>query len=130
MQRILVMGSSGSGKSTFALRLSAITGMPIVSLDALFWKPGWVPSENAEFERRVTEAVQMPRWIMDGGFISNGAGELRRLAEHAALLADRDREVVAAGREPLIAERRAPRRSAAAGPDADRTACAAGADLQ
>jgi adenylate kinase family enzyme len=33
MQRILVMGSSGSGKSTFAQRLSAITGIPMVSLD-------------------------------------------------------------------------------------------------
>ena len=35
MQRILVMGSSGSGKSTFAQRLSDITGIPTVSLDAL-----------------------------------------------------------------------------------------------
>ena len=36
------MGSSGSGKSTFAQRLSAITGIPTVSLDALYWKPGWI----------------------------------------------------------------------------------------
>ncbi len=42
MQRILVMGSSGSGKSTFARRLSEITNIPAVSLDALFWKPGWI----------------------------------------------------------------------------------------
>ena len=78
MQRILVMGSSGSGKSTFALRLSAITGIPLVSLDALFWKPGWMPSDASEFEQRVTEAAHQPRWIMDGNFISSGAGNLRR----------------------------------------------------
>lgn len=80
MQRILVMGSSGSGKSTFAQRLSATTGIPFVSLDAIYWKPGWVASDNAEFHQRVTEVALRPRWIMDGNYISNGAGELRRQA--------------------------------------------------
>jgi adenylate kinase family enzyme len=78
MERILVMGSSGSGKSTFAQRLSAITGIPIVSLDALFWKPGWMPSDRVEFEQRVTEAVALPRWIIDGNYASGGGGEVRR----------------------------------------------------
>jgi adenylate kinase family enzyme len=77
MQRILVMGSSGSGKSTFARRLSAMTGIPIVSLDALFWKPGWVESDRAEFQERLTEAARQPRWIMDGNFTSHLV-ELRR----------------------------------------------------
>ena len=78
MQRILVMGSSGSGKSTFARRLSDITGIPVVSLDALFWKPGWMPSDAAEFGQRVAEVTRQPRWIMDGDYTSYGAGELRR----------------------------------------------------
>src|SRR6187399_1842826 len=78
MQRILVMGSSGSGKSTFAQRLSAITGIPMVSLDALFWKPGWIESDAAEFRTRVTEATRQPRWIMDGDYISHDAGHVRR----------------------------------------------------
>lgn len=78
MQRVLVMGSSGSGKSTFARALSDITGIPTVSIDALFWKPGWVESEREEFQRRMIEAVQQPRWIMDGNFTTHGAGELRR----------------------------------------------------
>src|SRR5712671_211419 len=78
MQRILVMGSSGSGKSTFARRLSEITGIPMVSLDALYWKPGWVPSDAAEFEQRVTEAAGHSRWIFDGNYTSHGAGDLRR----------------------------------------------------
>jgi adenylate kinase family enzyme len=78
MERILVMGSSGSGKSTFARRLSAITGIPMVSLDALYWKPGWMPMDAAEFETRVTEAARLPRWIMDGNYTSQGAGDFRR----------------------------------------------------
>jgi adenylate kinase family enzyme len=79
MQRILVMGSSGSGKSTFARRLSAITGIPMVSIDALFWKPGWVESERTEFRARLAEATRQPRWIMDGNYTS-AEGEARREA--------------------------------------------------
>jgi adenylate kinase family enzyme len=78
MQRVLVMGSSGSGKSTFARRLSEIAGIPFVSLDALYWKPGWVAPDNAEFEQRVSEIARQPRWVMDGNYTRYGAGELRR----------------------------------------------------
>jgi adenylate kinase family enzyme len=78
MQRVLVMGSSGSGKSTFARRLSEIAGLPFVSLDAMYWKPGWVASDNAEFGQRVAEVARRPQWVMDGNFTSSGAGELRR----------------------------------------------------
>jgi len=77
MQRILVMGSSGSGKSTFARRLSAITGIPMVSIDALYWQPGWVEPDKAAFDEKLTEAVRQPRWIMDGNYIW-AARELRR----------------------------------------------------
>jgi adenylate kinase family enzyme len=77
MQRILVMGSSGSGKSTFSRRLSAITGIPMVSIDALFWKPGWVESDRAEFRERLAEVTRQPRWIMDGNYAS-ADGEVRR----------------------------------------------------
>jgi adenylate kinase family enzyme len=78
MQRVLVMGSSGSGKSTFARRLSEIAGLPFVSLDALFWKPGWVASDNAEFDARVAEIARQPKWVKDGNYTRHGAGELRR----------------------------------------------------
>ena len=78
MQRVLVMGSSGSGKSTFARRLSEITGIPLVSLDALYWKPGWVASDNAEFGQRVAEVALQSQWVMDGNYTRHGAGELRR----------------------------------------------------
>jgi len=88
MQRVLVMGSSGSGKSTFARRLSEMTGIPFVSLDALYWKPGWVASDNAEFGQRVAEIARQPRWVMDGNFTSHGAGELRRQASDTVIWFD------------------------------------------
>lgn len=97
MQRILVMGSSGSGKSTFAQRLSEITGIPVVSLDALFWKPGWMPSEAAEFEAHATQAANHPRWIMDGNYTASGAGELRRRVADAVFWFDLPRRTCIAG---------------------------------
>jgi len=71
------MGSCGAGKSTFARRLSAITNIPLVSIDALFWKPGWVEPDRGEFGQRLAEAARQPRWIMDGNYTSYVA-ELRR----------------------------------------------------
>ena len=91
------MGSSGSGKSTFAQALSEITGIPMVSLDALYWKPGWVPSDNAEFDVRVTAAAQQPRWIIDGNYTASGAGELRRSTADAVFWFDLPRRTCMTG---------------------------------
>ena len=77
MQRVLVMGSSGSGKSTFARRLSAITGIPTISIDALFWRPGCVEPDRTAFRERLAGAARQPRWIMDGNYTSHLV-ELRR----------------------------------------------------
>jgi adenylate kinase family enzyme len=96
MQRILVMGSSGSGKSTFARRLSLATGIPVVSLDAMFWKPGWKPSDDAAFGERVAETAHRQRWIMDGDYISY-AGELRRQLADAVIWFDLPRATCTIG---------------------------------
>ena len=90
------MGSPGSGKSTFAGRLSAITGLPVVSLDALYWKPGWNPSDAAEFETRVTEAAHLPRWIIDGDYTWWG-GEFRRSMADAVVWFDLPRRTCMIG---------------------------------
>ena len=42
MRRVLVIGNSGSGKSTFARALGDRTGLPVTHIDQLFWLPGWV----------------------------------------------------------------------------------------
>ena len=97
MDRILVMGSPGSGKSTFARRLSDITGIPVVSLDALFWKPGWVESDRDEFRERVTDATRQPRWIMDGNYSSHLV-ELRRDASDTVIWFDLPRSTCSSRR--------------------------------
>ena len=97
MQRVLVMGSSGSGKSTFALRLANLTGLPFVSLDALYWQPGWQPSELKPFGVRVAEAARTPDWIMDGNYMNTGAGELRRERADTVIWFDLPRYVCMSG---------------------------------
>lgn len=66
MQRVLVLGSSGSGKSTFARRLGAVTGLPVVHIDQLYWGPGWVQVPDDVYLQRLRNALAQPRWIIDG----------------------------------------------------------------
>jgi adenylate kinase family enzyme len=67
-KRILVLGCCGSGKSSFARRLGALTGIPVVHLDRLFWKPGWVESTREEFRLVLEDALLKDAWIMDGNY--------------------------------------------------------------
>jgi adenylate kinase family enzyme len=66
MQRVLVIGSSGAGKSTFALALGAATGLPVIHIDHLFWQAGWVQTPNDVYVASIKAAVAGERWIMDG----------------------------------------------------------------
>lgn len=67
-RRVLVIGPGGSGKTTLARRIAEATGLPLVHLDALYWRPGWEPTPKAEWESEVAELVRRPRWIMDGNY--------------------------------------------------------------
>ena len=67
--RIAVVGSSGSGKSTFARRLSAAMGAEHVELDGINHQPGWTPIELAEFLRVVDErCLAEGTWVTDGNY--------------------------------------------------------------
>ena len=50
------------------MTLSEKTGIPVVHLDALFWKDDWVESSHEEFDAAVMEASKKDRWIMDGNY--------------------------------------------------------------
>ena len=78
MERVLIIGCGGSGKSTLARALGDITGLPVVHLDKLFWKPGWVESSQEEMDGKIREVLAQPRWIMDGNFNRTMAWRLER----------------------------------------------------
>ncbi len=71
MQRVLVIGCSGAGKSPLARQLHERTGLPLIHLDRLFWKPGWEQSDIGEFRDRCRALCDKDEWIMDGSYFSN-----------------------------------------------------------
>jgi adenylate kinase family enzyme len=68
MQRVLVIGSGGAGKSTFATRLGERTGLPVIHLDALFWRAGWRETPRDEWARVVSGLLERDAWVMDGNY--------------------------------------------------------------
>lgn len=65
-QRVVVIGSSGAGKSTFARRLGAATGFPVTHIDQLFWQPGWVQTPKPLYLERLAAVVEEDCWIIEG----------------------------------------------------------------
>lgn len=68
MNRVLVLGSGASGKTTFSLKLSEKTGLPLYHLDSLYWSPGWKATEEKAWREKVADLVQKDRWIIDGSY--------------------------------------------------------------
>jgi adenylate kinase family enzyme len=68
MKRILVIGSSGSGKSTFARRLGELLSLEVIHLDSLFWHSGWIETPKDEWRTKVAKALQGNSWIIDGNY--------------------------------------------------------------
>jgi adenylate kinase family enzyme len=68
VDRVLVVGTSGSGKTTFARRLATVIDAPHVELDALFWNPNWQEADLQTFRARAAEALSGPRWVACGNY--------------------------------------------------------------
>ncbi len=68
MERVLVIGAGGSGKTTVARTIAQRLGLPLIHLDAHYWRPGWIPTPPDEWRGVVAELVARPRWVMDGNY--------------------------------------------------------------
>jgi adenylate kinase family enzyme len=68
MKKILVIGSGGAGKSTFAKRLGGILRLEVIHLDSLYWNPGWVEMPNEKWGAIVKELLERDSWIIDGNY--------------------------------------------------------------
>lgn len=70
-----MVGCGGAGKSTLALQLGDLVGLPVIHLDRHYWRPGWTPTPVDEWRAMVTELAGAERWIIDGAY--NGTLDIR-----------------------------------------------------
>lgn len=68
MNRVLIIGNAGSGKSTFARKLAHKTGLPLVHLDRLYWRGEWEHVSREAFDSLLQTELEKPEWIIDGNF--------------------------------------------------------------
>lgn len=68
MRRINVVGSSGSGKTTFSRRLAKRLDCAHIEMDALFWQPDWRQSDDDTFFHKIRQATAEDRWVLDGNY--------------------------------------------------------------
>lgn len=77
-QRVMVIGSSGSGKSTISRKLAKRYRLPLVHLDHHFWQPGWVQPSDEQWRRQVGDLISEEHWLHDGNYSSTMALRLQR----------------------------------------------------
>ncbi|MEO5679085.1 MAG: adenylate kinase [Acidimicrobiales bacterium] len=68
VERVVVVGMGGAGKSVLARRLGAAWGLPVRHLDALFWGPGWRPTPPEVWRGVVAGVAAGDRWVVDCGY--------------------------------------------------------------
>jgi adenylate kinase family enzyme len=67
-QRISIVGTTGSGKTTLARAIAHHYQLPHIELDALYWGPNWTAAPKDVFRDRVSEALQGDHWVVDGNY--------------------------------------------------------------
>jgi len=67
--RIVIVGTSCSGKTTLARKLSGRLEIPHIEMDALYWDSNWAERPKSKFIELVENAVMQKSWVMDGTII-------------------------------------------------------------
>ena len=95
MDKVLVIGCPGSGKSTFSRKLHVLTGLPLFHLDMMYWNADKTIVDKPVFRARLAEAIQKDEWIIDGNY--NSTLELRMQACDTVIFLDYPVEVCLSG---------------------------------
>jgi adenylate kinase family enzyme len=66
--KINVVGTSGSGKTTFGKQLAEILNILFIELDAIYWGPQWSGPTDQELFSRLREALKADSWVLDGNY--------------------------------------------------------------
>ena len=78
MRRVLVLGCPGAGKSTLARSLGEALSLPVVHLDKLWWKSGWVNRTEGEFDALLDAVLLGEEWVIDGNYLRTLPRRLER----------------------------------------------------
>lgn len=95
MQKIIVIGCPGAGKTTFAQKLAKKTGLPLFHLDAIWHKPDKTHISREEFDLHLAAILSQDAWIIDGDY--SRTLEWRFLACDTVILFDLPTEVCIGG---------------------------------
>jgi len=95
MQRIMIVGCPGSGKSTFARALRDATGLPLYYLDMLYWNADRTTVSKEVFRERLEAVLAQEQWIIDGNYGSTM--ERRMQACDTVFFLDYDTEICLEG---------------------------------
>lgn len=68
MPRVIIVGTSGAGKSVLGAQAAERLGVPFLELDALFWLPDWKQVSDDVFRGRVVAAIRPPDWVAGGNY--------------------------------------------------------------
>lgn len=104
MRKVIVIGSPGAGKSTFARKLRDETNLPLYYLDMLWHKPDGTNISREEFDLRLDEIIRKDRWIIDGNY--QRTLEIRLKECDTVFLLDFPVEICLAGAESRIGKKR------------------------
>jgi adenylate kinase family enzyme len=66
--RINVVGTSGTGKTTFSKKLASRLRYPYVEMDKIFWRPHWQQPTDEEFVTKLRHALDQKNWVLDGNY--------------------------------------------------------------
>ncbi len=67
-KKLIVVGATSSGKSTLAENLAVKLKLNYIEMDALYWQPNWVGTQDNEFATKVDEATRGERWVIAGNY--------------------------------------------------------------
>jgi adenylate kinase family enzyme len=88
MKRVVILGRGASGKSTLARRLGELTGLSVVELDKVFWRPGLVATPRDEWVAAQDLLVATDGWIIDGDLGQFDVVETRLRAADTVIFLD------------------------------------------